>query len=69
MDEQNLASWRHGKQKTKQESGGGGAGAVGRFEGRAGADGQHDGGATQGRSPQGGAGAVVVKGAENLECF
>jgi len=56
-----VASWRHGKQKTKQESGGGSAGAVGRIEGRSSADGQHDTGATQGRGAQSGAGTMDKK--------
>jgi hypothetical protein len=48
--------------KTKEESGGGGAGAAGRIEGRAGTDGQHDASATQGCREQGGASTVVTKG-------
>jgi len=55
-----VASCGHGNQIQK-ESGGGGAGAAGRDEGRAGADGQHDAGATQGRGAQSGSGSLVKK--------
>lgn len=62
-----MSFFTHGLQKEKcKESGGGGAGAAGRIEGRAGADGQHDAGATQGRRAQSGAGSVVKKGQETL---
>ncbi len=61
-------STRGNESKTKQKSGGGGTGAAGWIEGRAGADSQHDAGATQGCRPQGGASAVVKKAAKALEC-
>ena len=59
----------HGyESKPKQKSGGGGAGAAGRIEGRAGADRQHDAGATQGRRAQGGASTVVKNVKKAIEC-
>lgn len=53
-----MAFWPHGEQDNFEKSSGGGAGAVGGIEGRAGADGQHDGGATQGQREESRAGAL-----------
>ena len=47
--------------KSKQNPAAVALGRLGRIEGRAGADGQHDAGATQDCRPQGGASAMVKK--------
>ena len=65
---QAVSSCGHGNQ-IKKEPGGGGAGAAGRIEGRAGTDGQHDAGATQGRGAQGGSGPLVKKTEKGLEYY
>ena len=55
-----LAGLNHGNE-IKKKSGGGGAGAAGRVEGRQGAGGENDTGATQGQRLQSGTGAMVKK--------
>ena len=57
-----MAELAHGYAiKSGEKSGSCGIGPVGRTEGRAGKDGQHDAGTTQGRSAQSGASTVVKK--------
>ncbi len=63
-----MAICGHGKCcEDEKESGGGGAGAAGRLEGRSRADKEHDTGATQGGGTKRGIGALVKKIQKNLK--